>query len=108
VSNCTFPRKNSIAARILARLLKGEQLKHREADALTGSYRLSGYIHYLEKQHRWIISRREETEPTRDPIRRDSSFTLYWLSNEQIKWMGEEGQIFADEVLRWETEKRIG
>jgi len=105
-ANITYPRKNSLAARCLARMLKHETLMHREADIVSGSYRLAGYVHYLQTKHGWLIDRCETVEATPDPIGRKAPLAKYWLPDWLIKWAGADGQSFANDVLQLEA-KRI-
>lgn len=105
MNNISYPRQKSIAARYLARMLKGERLAHRAADSCAGSYRLAGYVHYLEKKHNWEFERAEFADDTRDPTGRRAIYTEYYLSDEMIKWAGEEGQKWASEVLYLEAER---
>ncbi len=101
----TYPRKKCIAGRVAARLAQGQIINHREVDFLTGSYRLAGYIHYLEESHHWQIMRRQITEATRDPTGRKAVFTEYFLSigflntlDEPLEW--------AMNVFSYENERR--
>lgn len=104
--NITFPRKNSLAGRTLARLILGEILDHRHADFISGSYRLAAHIWYLESKHNWSIFRYEQPEPTPDPIGRSAVFVCYMLTEEVIEWASDEGQKWASDVLNLES-KRI-
>lgn len=105
-AHITYPRKNSLAARCLSRMLKGEILMHRDADTVSGSYRLSGYVHYLQTKHSWLIERCEVVQATPDPIGRNAPLAKYWLPDWLIKWSGADGQNYADDVLHLEA-KRI-
>ena len=102
----SYPRPRGISARCLARLLKGETLKHREADDVTGSYRLAAFICYLEQKHGWEIQRREVNENTKDPTGRTAKYMEYWLQEHFIKWAGKEGQEYVEKVFEIEN-KRI-
>lgn len=105
-ANISYPRKNSLAGRALARLILGEILDHRHADFISGSYRLAAHIWYLESVHHWSIFRYEQSEPTPDPIGRSAVFMCYMLTEEMIAWAGEFGQQWARDVLNLES-KRI-
>ncbi len=105
-ANISYPRKNSLAGRYLARFINGEILDHRDADSITGSYRLAAVVHYLESAHHWSIFRYEQIEPTPDPIGRSAVFMRYMLTEEMIAWAGEFGQEWARDVLNMES-KRI-
>lgn len=105
-ANISYPRKNSLAGRYLARFINGEILDHRNADSITGSYRLAAVVHYLESAHHWSIFRYEQSEPTPDPIGRSAVFTRYMLTEEMIRWAGDDGQQWASDVLNLES-KRI-
>ncbi len=104
-ANITYPRQASIAGRHLARFLVGEKLKHRDADKSSGSYRLSGYVHYLEQKHGWTIERCVVTDDSYDPIGRKAIYTEYWLPYFLIQRAGAEGQEYARNVLDRETQK---
>lgn len=105
-ANISYPRKNSLAGRTLARLILGEILDHRHADFISGSYRLAAHIWYLEFKHHWSIFRYEQPEPTPDPIGRSAVFMCYMLTEEVIEWAGDDGQQWASDVLNLEA-KRI-
>lgn len=107
--NIKFPeRKNTLCARTLARLLIGEHLKHRDADLVSGSYRLSGYVHYLQERYGWRIERKECITDTGDPVGRNAPYTVYWLSDEVLSWSGQMGRDWAADVLRLEKERIAG
>jgi hypothetical protein len=79
---------------------------HRDADTVSGSYRLSGYVHYLQTKHGWLIERCKVVQATPDPIGRNALMAKYWLSEWFIHWAGLDGQSYADDVLKLEA-KRI-
>lgn len=102
--NIKFPeRKSSLCARTLARLINGEHLKHRDADSVSGSYRLSGYIHYLQTKYGFPIERTDSVSDTGDPVGRSAPYTEYWLSDVLLKWIGQAGLDWAREVLALEA-----
>ena len=103
--NVSYPRMGSQMSRVLARLLNGEVLDHLGTEINTGSYRLAVTINYLGTKHEWVINREEVKLQAPDPIGRDATYMRYWLSDDEIKRAGREGQEYADEVLRWETTK---
>lgn len=105
-ANISYPRKNSLAGRCLARFINGEILEHRDADSVTGSYRLAAVVHYLESVHHWSIFRYEQAEPTPDPIGRSAVYMRYMLAEGLIEWAGDDGQQWASDVLNLEA-KRI-
>lgn len=105
MNNLTYPRFGTNSSRYLSRFLLGEKLKHRDADKVAGSYRLSGYTHYLKSKHGWPIASRELTDDTLDPIGRTALFTEYWLDRSTIQRAGDDGQEYAERVLGWETER---
>lgn len=105
-ANISYPRKNSLAGRALARLILGEILDHRHADFISGSYRLAAHIWYLESVHHWSIFRYKQLEPTPDPVGRNAEFKRYMFTEEMISWAGELGQEWARDVLSLES-KRI-
>lgn len=101
----SYPRKSTISGRYLVRFLLGETLKHRIADGMSGSYRLAGHVGYLEHKHSWKFLRNEVTEESADPTGRKATYTEYQLPTTLIEWAGGEGQVYAAEVLNWESEK---
>ncbi len=103
--NISYPRKSTISGRYLARFLLSEKLKHRNADCMSGSYRLAGHVNYLERQHNWKFLRDELTEDSADPTGRKATYTEYQLPPDLIEWAGSEGQEYAIQVLNLESEK---
>ncbi|MES2662142.1 MAG: hypothetical protein V4629_02460 [Pseudomonadota bacterium] len=103
--NFSYPKKNSLAGRVVARLLRGQIVDHHIIDLSIGSYRLAAYIHYLRKRHRWDIYSMELKKNTKDPVQRNATYTTYALTDECIEWAGTEGQAYADEVLGIENER---
>lgn len=73
----TSPRAESLAGRALARLMQGRQLTHRDFLSETATYRLSGYIEHLRKNHNWIIKTIPEEAPTSDPVGRNAIYGRY-------------------------------
>jgi len=76
--NVKFPRVSSLQARSLCRCLKGVMLTHRAFDSATRSYRLAAFVDKLREKG-WTIVNHDETEPTKDIVPRNATFTRYEL-----------------------------
>ena len=101
----TYPRTGSLASRALARLLRDKHLSHRNFDAVSRSYRLSGYIHYLRKKHNWPVESQPLSADTMDPVGRQADYCIYFLHEKDIKWAGKQGIEYSDSVLGWENKR---
>jgi hypothetical protein len=101
----TYPREHSITARILARMLLGEELTHRETDKAAGTYRLAGYVGYIKSKHKWPHESEQFIDDSLDPVGRKAPYTKYWLSIETIRWAGQQGKDFANRVLGREAKQ---
>lgn len=77
--NVSFPRIGSLQSRALRKLFpSGLMLTHRDFDAVSHSYRLSGYIDNLREKG-WPIVDHDETALTNDVVQRKATFTKYEL-----------------------------
>lgn len=76
--NVKFPKASSLQARSLCRCLKGVMLTHRAFDSATRSYRLAAFVDKLREKG-WTIVNHDETEPTKDIVPRNATFTRYEL-----------------------------
>lgn len=104
-SNIGYPRRTTLVARCLARFLNGEILDHRDADSVSGSYRLAAVVHYLESKLKWSVFRYECDEATPDPAGRKARFARYMFTEDMIAWAGEDGQSWARDVLNLEAKR---
>ena len=98
----TYPRIGSLAGRVLARLLAGDAITHRDVDQDARTYRLAAHAHNL-RQLEWRIVSEWECGPTRDPVGRVANWTRYRLPVEQIADAGEEGRCYAESSKAWEA-----
>lgn len=108
MSAFTYPNVDTMAARVLARLLQGESLTHRDFWLIAGTYRLSSPICDLRNKHWWRIADRREVVPTSDPTKRAAKVKRYHLPIEVIGEAGERGQTFAANVIEWERKAATG
>lgn len=97
-----YPRLDTLKARCLARLLRGDSLTHRSFDGETHTYRLSSSIEDLRADG-WSIVTTPYVADTRDPCGRRARYGIYDLPAEIIKAAGEEGRRFMWRVLEWEA-----
>lgn len=96
-----LPRIDTLKARVLARLLRGDSLTHRAFDGEARTYRLAAPVLEL-RQDGWPISTTWETADTRDPCGRVARYGVYDLPAETIQAAGAEGRDFARRVFEWE------
>jgi len=75
----TFPRIDTLTARALKRLIKGQGITHRDFQVETASYRLASYIESLRSRHCWPIETKSETAPTNDPAGRYATYSRYLI-----------------------------
>lgn len=108
MSAFTYPNTDTMSARVLARLLQGEALTHRDFWLIAGTYRLSSPICDLRNKHGWRILDRREIVPTSDPTKRAAKVKRYYLPIEFIGEAGECGQSFAGSVIEWERKAETG
>ncbi|PPC90454.1 MAG: hypothetical protein CTY34_07680 [Methylobacter sp.] len=103
----TFPRPETLAARVGMRLVTGQQLTHRDFQNETASYRLSSYIETLRNRHGWPIETKTETSPTNDPVGRNAVYGRYRLEPEFLgilrAEMGDRLDNFIEAVKRFEA-----
>lgn len=101
--NIEFPRKGSLQARSLRRLLPpGSMLSHREFDFDSCSYRLGGYVGFLRDKG-WTIVDHDEIAPTNDPVRRTAKFTRYELFAKFTEELAERIKAFCRSVDDFES-----
>lgn len=93
-------------SRVAARLLRGERLDHRTIDKHCGSYRVASPISQLRRKYEWDIRTEQVLRTTRDPVKRHAHYTIYWLDESVMQFFGQEGQNYANEVLKWEDRKK--
>lgn len=108
MSALTYPNIDTMPARVLARLLQGESLTHRDFWLIAGTYRLSSPICELRKKCGWNIQGYREVVPTSDPTKRAAKVKRYYLPIEIIGEAGERGQSFAANVIEWERKAATG
>jgi hypothetical protein len=101
--NVTFPRKGTLQARALRRLLpSGVMLSHREFDFASHSYRLGGYIGFLRDKG-WTIVDHDEAALTKDIVQRKVIFTRYELFAEFTPELQDRIVLFCKAVDEFEA-----
>ncbi len=103
----SFPNVGTMESRVLAVLLSGVSLTHRDFWTVAGTYRLSGPI-YLLRQRGWLIEDKQESVPTSDPTKRRAHVKRYRLSVEAVRVAGEDGRDFVRNVREWERLRASG
>jgi hypothetical protein len=102
----TLPRIDTLTARALMRLAKGEKFTHKDFQNETASYRLSSYIEQLRNRHNWPIETKDETAPTNDRTGRIATYGRYLIEPDVLKGlfliMGERLTRFIDAVQHFE------
>lgn len=96
-----YPRSDTLKARVLARLLRGDSVTHRSFDRESHTYRLSAPIFELRAEG-WPIATSRMICDTKDPCGRVARYGVYDLAAETIKAAGAEGRDFARRVFEWE------
>lgn len=95
--NVMFPRTDTLQARALSRLFKGEILSHRDFDFVSHSYRLGSSIGQLRDKG-WPIVDHDEIALTKDVVRRQAKFTRYELFAEFTPELQERIKSFCEAV----------
>lgn len=98
--NCTaaqfsFPHLKTVKAAVLADLLGGQRITHKDCWLRHGSSRLSHHV-YMLRGEGWPIVTDELTVSTSDG--RHATIAEYYLPIEAIRAAGEAGQRFIAEV----------
>lgn len=101
-----YPRINTMAGRVLAVLLSGEEITHRDVWFRVASYRLSSQICTLSKKYDWKISKKWEQALTKDPANRIARYKRYYLEKSIIVIAGGDGEMFVKNVQQWEQERK--
>ena len=101
-----FPtRHNTIAAEVLSRLLKGENLTGMDAVHCCSTTRLAGTIEYLGKKYNWPIDRMSIDVGTSDG--RVSVICVYYLSRATIRQAFDAGALaFCQSVKKARAKTR--
>lgn len=95
VAQFSFPAPDSVKAAVLADLLEGQRITHKDCWLRHGSSRLSHHIFVLRGEG-WPIVTDEVTVGTSDG--RQAAIAEYGLPADAIKTAGESGQRFIAEV----------
>ncbi|WP_224000750.1 helix-turn-helix domain-containing protein [Cupriavidus pinatubonensis] len=93
-SSLIYPTAASVRGRVLAALLRGEQLTQADALRRWATSRLGSSIYQLRKEFGWPIVTTEIEVETRDNGR-VATVARYWLPNHAIRLAGARGQRFA-------------
>lgn len=97
-----FPKASSISGRVLARLIEGQQITHRDILFDFATYRLSAPIHHLRKL-KWLILDVWEEVLTKDPTGRKSRVKRYYLPESFLGDSKAEALDYAQKVRAWEA-----
>lgn len=103
--NILFPSPSTVKGRVLGAFLRGERLTHLDCWARFGSSRLSGHVHTLKRECGWPIQEVDKVVSTKDAGRK-ATIGVYFLSAEAIQQAGEQGQKYAVETTRINTQRR--
>lgn len=103
----TYPNIGTMPSRVLAMLLQGRRITHRDFWLHAGTYRLSDPIFRLRNKNNCDIRDVQETVPTSDPTKRNAHIKRYYLPQEIISAAGETGRDYVRKVQDWER-KRAG
>lgn len=96
-----YPRIDTLKARVLARLLRGDSVTHRSFDQESHTYRLSAPIFELRADS-WPIATSWMVCDTKDPCGRVARYGIYDMPAETIQAAGAEGRDFTRRVFEWE------
>ena len=100
----TYPPIDILPGRVLARLLTGRGLTHKDSWLELGHARLADSIWKLRRLG-WPVQMEEQVVPTSDGGRK-ASIGIYFLEPEMIESEAERGQQYAAECARIEAERR--
>jgi hypothetical protein len=100
------PRKGTMLARSLARLLRTERITHLSFQHDAHTYRLAASIEVLRNKYDWPIVGEQRAGRTNDPTGRSASYFVYYIPLSAIQEAGSKGHDYALKVFEWEK-KRI-
>lgn len=89
-----YPTAGSVRGRVLAALLRGEQVTQADALRRWATSRLGSAVYQLRREFGWPIMTTEIEVPTHDNGRL-ASVARYWLPNHVIQLADARGQMFA-------------
>ena len=87
--NPIFPTSHSLPGRVLALILSGQKLTHRDFQNHASTYRLSAYIESLRKKG-WPVADEWQRAPTNDPTGRMARFKQYFLESDELQELQQE------------------
>lgn len=84
--NPKYPPEASLTSKALRLMLEGNRLTHPQFEALTGSWRLAGYIHTLKRLD-WPVQTEHLTIPGNEEGDRNRSIVVYYLPEDLLEFM---------------------
>lgn len=81
-----YPPEASLTAKALRLMLGGAKVAHPDFEALTGSWRLAGYIHSLKKLG-WPVKTEHVSIPGGDENMRGRSMVVYYLPDDLLDFI---------------------
>ena len=84
--NPKYPPQASLTNKALRLMLNGSRLTHPQFEALTGSWRLAGYIHTLKKLE-WPVHTEHVSIPGNEEGDRNRSIVVYFLPEDLLEFM---------------------
>jgi hypothetical protein len=84
--NPQYPPEGSLTSKALRLMLEGGKITHPHFEAITGSWRLAGYIHSL-KRLGWPIETEHTSIPGNDESDRNRSIVVYYLPDDLLDFI---------------------
>jgi hypothetical protein len=84
--NPKYPPEASLTNKALRLMLTGARVTHPQFEALTGSWRLAGYIHTLKKLE-WPVHTEHISIPGNEEGDRNRSIVVYYLPDDLLEFM---------------------
>lgn len=84
--NPKYPPEASLTSKALRLMMDGAKISHPEFEALTGSWRLAGYVHCLKKLG-WPVETEHITVPSHEEGMRNRSIVVYYLPDDLLEFM---------------------
>jgi hypothetical protein len=103
----TFPKIGTMPSRVLALLLQGHRITHKDFWIHAGTYCLRDPVFRLREKG-WDIRDTPETVPTSDPTKRQAHIKRYHLAQTAISAAGKAGRDFVRSVQEWERMRASG
>lgn len=84
--NPKYPPEASLTSKALRSMLGGAKISHPTFEALTGSWRLAGYIHSLKKLG-WPVKTEHISIPSHEEGDRGRSIVVYYLPDDLLDFI---------------------